>query len=100
MLALCLSQSTEESGKLRAVALYNEICADESAVAADLAALASLLTDMDNHEAAKKAVLAGMRRFPNAADGFVAIGQRIVGATGDRAFRDELSAQRAGRRTT
>lgn len=98
MLALCLSQSTEESEKLGAVALYNDICADESAVAADLAALASLLTDMDDHEEAKKTVLAGMRRFPSAADGFAAIGQRIVGATGDRVFRDELSAQRAGRK--
>ncbi len=53
---------------------------------------------MDDHEEAKKTVLAGMRRFPSAADGFVAIGQRIVGATGDRVFRDELSAQRAGRK--
>lgn len=98
MLAMCLSQSTEESDIQRAAALYMEVCADVLAIAADLAALATLLTDMDNHGAAKEAVLAGMRRFPDAADRFVAIGQRIVGATGDRAFRDELSAQRAGRR--
>lgn len=99
MLALCLSQSTEAAEKVRAIELYNEISADELAVAADFAALASLQADADDHEAAKQAILAGIKRFPDAIEGFVAIGQRIVEATGDRAFRDELSAQRAGRRT-
>lgn len=99
MLALCLSQSTEAADKVRAIDLYNEISADGLAVAADFAVLASLQADLDDHEAAKKAVLAGMKRFPDATQRFAAIGQRIVEATGDRVFRDELSAQRAGRRT-
>lgn len=99
MLALCLSQTTELSEKAKAIALYKELSSNESAVAADLAALASLLADAGNHEAAKEVVLDGMNRFPDAAEGFATIGQRIVEATGDRAFRNELSAQRVGRRT-
>lgn len=99
MLALCLSQSTDAAEKVRAIELYNEISADELAVAADFAALASLRADMNDHEEAKKALLAGMERFPGSADGYLEIGQRIVEATGDRAFRDELNAQRARRRT-
>lgn len=99
MLAMSLGQSTETAEKGRAVKLYNEISADESAVAADFAALASLLADTDDYEAAKKAILAGMKRFPDLAEGFMAIGQRIVEATGDRAFRDEINGQRSGRRT-
>jgi predicted phosphodiesterase len=99
MLALCLSQSSEAVEKVRAIELYKAISADELAVAADFVALVSLQADADDHEAAKNAVLAGMKRFPDATEGFAAIGQRIVEATGDRAFRDELSAQRAGRRT-
>ncbi|WP_040733928.1 metallophosphoesterase family protein [Thiocapsa marina] len=99
MLALCLRQSTEATEKFRAIELYNEITADELAAAADFAALASLQADAEDHEAAKKAVLTGMNRFPEAVEGFAAVGQKIVEATGDRAFRDKLSAKRAERRT-
>lgn len=99
MLALCLSQSTQAAERAWAVELYNEISADELAVASDLGVLASLLADTNEYEAAKEVVLVGMKRFPDAAEGFVTIGQKIVEATGDRAFRDELSAQQAGRRT-
>ena len=99
MLALCLGQTPDPSEKAQAADLYNRLIADEAAEATDFAALASLLVDSDDYEGAKKALLKGMERFPEAAEGYRAIGQRIVEATGDRAFRDELNVQRAGRRT-
>jgi hypothetical protein len=99
MLALCLSQSTEAADKRRAVELYSVISADEFAVAADFAVLASLLAEIDDNETAKRTILSGMKRFPDAVEGFSAVGQKIVEATGDRTFRDKLSAQKAGRRT-
>lgn len=99
MLALCFSQSPDRSERAQAVNLYNGLIADEAAKTTDFAALAFLLANMDNYEGAKKTLLVGMERFPDAADGYLAIGQRIVEATGDRAFRDELNAHRAGRRT-
>ncbi len=100
MLALCLSQSAEASDKERAITLYEKISGDDLAIAADFAALATLLSAVSNHDLAKKAVLSGIDRYPEAADGFIAVGQNIVESTGDRDFRDKLNALRARRNTT
>jgi hypothetical protein len=99
MLALSLAQSEDETDRRRAAAIYCGLTDEGAARASDIAAQASLLLGLEEHDNAKQAVLAGIARFPEAADGYVAIGQAIVEATGDRDFRDQLSARRAERRT-
>lgn len=97
MLALCLAHAEIGADKHRAAKLYGELVDQEAAQPADVAALATLLLDSGDHTGAKKYVLIGIERFPAATDGFVAIGQSIIEASGDRAFRDELNARRMRR---
>jgi hypothetical protein len=98
MLALALAQSDEGSDRRRAADLYQDLADGEMSIADDLAALASLLIGLGEHNPAKTVVLRGMHRFPEATNGFFTVGQIIVEATGDRAFRNELDARRAGER--
>jgi hypothetical protein len=98
MFALCLAQSEKDTDKQHAVKLYDDLCAGAGVVAHDLASMASVLTQLGNYDEAKKIVLQGVTRFPEAADGFASIGHEIVTATGDRTFRDELAARHAERR--
>jgi hypothetical protein len=95
--ALSLAQSDDNRDRARAAEVYVELVAGGAAEAGDFAALASLLTGSGEHESAKQVLLDGMERFPAHADGYLAIGQRIVEATGDRVFRDQLAALRARR---
>lgn len=96
MLALCLGRLTERRERDRAVEIYRELAASSEAEAEDNAALATLLLALGDHNGAKAEVLAGMDKFPDSADGFVAIGQRIVESTGDRDFRRILERSEAG----
>lgn len=96
MLALCLGRLTERRDRQRAVAIYRELAASTEAEAEDVAALATLLSALGDHNGAKTEVLDGIEKFPDSADGFVAIGQSIVEATGDRDFRKILDARKAG----
>ena len=98
MLALCLARSTERSDQEQAAAIYRDIEQNGAAEAADIAGLSTILFRLEDYSAAKAAVLSGIAAFPGSADGFTAIGQRIVEVTGDLRFRDRLSAPRAGRR--
>lgn len=98
MLALSLAQSEDVADRQRAAAMYCSLTDEGIAQASDIAAQASLLLGMDDYYNAKKAVLTGIERFHEAADGYLSIGQAIVEASGDRDFRDKLSARRAGRR--
>lgn len=99
MMALSLAQSEEDADRRRAVALYCTLSDEGIAEASDIAAQASLLLSLGENDSAKDAVRTGIARFPEAADGYIQIGQAIVEATGDRDFRDELYTSRAGRRT-
>ena len=89
-LALCLARSSEEIDRQRATALYRELTASAYVVADDWAALATILTDVGNHEDAKIVLKEGIEQFPQKIDGFVVVGMKIVEATKDLAFRDEL----------
>ena len=100
MLALCLARSTEQADRDRATNLYRELTASAYAKASDWAGLATLLTDDGDHEQAKVAVMQGISSFPQKADGFTQIGMKIVAATGDIAFRDQLRPCRTEGKTT
>ena len=95
MLALCLARYTERDDRSRAMCLYRDLTLSGHGEAGDWAALATMLMDEGNHEAAKTAVKEGIRSFPGKIDGFVEVGMKIVAATGDVAFRDELRTYRA-----
>ncbi|MDQ8727385.1 hypothetical protein [Bradyrhizobium sp. LHD-71] len=97
MRALALAHSDQDTEKRLAVAEYRELSANGAAEPVDLAALASVLADLREYDEAKKMVLHGIQAAPNAADGFAQIGQRIVEATGDHSFRDELKQLRSGK---
>ena len=89
-LALCLARCTEQEDRLRAMCLYRELVVSGYGEAGDWAALATMLTDTGNHEEAKTAVKEGIRTFPGKTGGFVEVGMKIVAATGDIEFRDQL----------
>lgn len=95
-LALCLARFSERNDHLRAINLYRELALSEYGEAGDWAALATLLTDGGNHEEAKTTVKEAIRKFPEKIDGFVEVGMKIVAATGDIVFRDELRRHERG----
>ena len=90
MLALCLARSSERAHRKRAIGLYRELVSSNPSSAEDRAGLATLLTDDGAHDDAKAVVLEGLTRFPSKCDRFVEIGMKIVAATGDTVFREEL----------
>lgn len=98
ILALCLARSTERADRERAAANYRDLVEADNAEAEDSAALATALSAIEDYPAAKVAILSGMTKFPSSADGFADIGQKIVEATGDREFREQLLALKAVRR--
>ena len=89
-LGLCLARSTEQADRASATTIYRELTSSSQARSDDWAALATLLASDGNHDEAKAVVRAGIRAFPQQTVGFVDIGMRIVAATGDLAFRNEL----------
>lgn len=93
MLALGLSHSDEVADKKTAIELFRLLTEDQSTEFTDTGNLAILLTEImeaDSLEEAKAVVLDGIRRFPVKADYYSDIGQRIVEATGDRHFRQQI----------
>lgn len=97
MLALAFANSDDAGDNSKAVTVYREIVDDGSATAEDVAALASVLTGAGEYELAKETLLGALKRFPGDAGRFLSIGHAVVEATGDRDFRDELTAwQRKG----
>lgn len=97
-LALCLARYTEQDERRRAICLYREVVVSGYGQAGDWAALATMLTDAGNQKEAKTAVKEGIRRFPGKIGGFVEVGMKIVAATGDVEFRDELRMHQAEER--
>ena len=90
MLALYLARSPARADRDAATDLYRQLTDTAHPRADDWAALAALLTDNRRHEEAKAAIRDGVRLFPHKVAGFIPTGMRIVEATGDLTFRDEL----------
>ena len=98
MLALCLARSSEHEDLNRAVGLYQELADSPQCEAADIATLATLLSNDGNYDQAMTTVLRGIKVFPCNFEGFEEIGIRIVNVTGDRDFREQLITLKAERR--
>lgn len=91
LLALGLSHSNERADKEQAIDLYESIASDQRAEANDAAVHVTLLSEIGRYEKAKKTLLAAIEKYPDRGVAFSEIGQRIVEATGDREFRDQIS---------
>ncbi len=93
MLALGLAHSDEATDKKKAIDIFRSLTKDQSTEFTDAGNLAILLMEVmkdDSLEEAKTLVLDGIRKFPVKADYYSDIGQRIVEATGDRHFRQQI----------
>lgn len=100
MLALALAQSEEKGDRMQALDLYRSLAAKQDAEMTDLGNLAELLVEEAGIEEAKSIVKGGVERFPGHGDYFEEIGQRIVAATGDKKFRQEMEAVTGRKRKT
>lgn len=99
MLALALAHSGEASDRNEAIDAYEILIHDGLADAQDRGNFAALLLDMGRSSEAKAVVLDAIDASSREAlELFNGIGQRIVGQTGDRAFREQLQAAIANRR--
>ena len=101
MRALALAHSAERGDKQTAVALYHELNESEGLNPAELATLATLLLELDDPGRAQEIILHGIFTSDAGAIGQLAeSGQRLVEATGDRNFRERLTAAIAARETS
>ncbi|MDE0684891.1 MAG: metallophosphoesterase [Candidatus Poribacteria bacterium] len=91
MLALALANSDESTDKEKAIQYYQSLAESETVVFTDLGSLAILLADARCTDKAKGVVLNGIKKFPAKAAYFSEIGQKIVEATGDRNFREQIN---------
>ncbi len=89
-LALCYVRSTEQVELKRAKDLYEELIKSEHGEAEDFAALATLLANDRLYSDARVILKQGISKFPEKIGGFLEIGMKIVAATGDVKFREEL----------
>jgi len=100
MLALALAHSGEVADKKTAIELLRLLTEDQSTEFTDAGNLAILLMEVmeaDSLAEAKSVVLNGIRKFPAKADYYSEIGQRVVEATGDRHFRQQIETAVAER---
>lgn len=97
LLALSLANSDETADKETAIELYWSLAGAESAKFSDVGNLAALLIEAGELDKARTAVLEGIRDFPEKADYFAEIGQKIVEETGDRDFRQQMEVAIAKR---
>lgn len=91
MLALALANSNETTDQKKAIKHYQLLTESEAVVSTDVGNLAILLADTGCTDNAKGAVLNGIRKFPTKTAYFSEIGQKIVEATGDRSFREQIN---------
>jgi predicted phosphodiesterase len=98
MLALALANSPEAADKEAAIALYRSLAESAASDPTDTGNLATLLTESGAHDDAGETLLRGIAICPPGRLDYLAeIGYRIVEATGNRQFRDQLRAAIAGR---
>ena len=99
MLALALAKTGEHIDRAAAIGLYRELLECGNADFTDAGILATLLHEEGLPDEAKVVLLVAIERFAvDKSDYFAGIGQDIVGASGDRAFRKQLEAAIAQRR--
>ena len=93
MLALALAKTGERTDRVAAIGLYRELLECGNAEFTDAGILATLLHEEGLPDEAKVVLLVAIERFSvDKSDYFAGIGQDIVGAGGDRAFRKQLEA--------
>ncbi len=98
MLALALANSPQRADKEAAIALYRTLAESDAPDPSDAGNLATLLTETGAHDDAGEALLRGIAICPpERLDYLAQIGHRIVEATGNREFRDQLRTAIAGR---
>lgn len=90
MLALCLARSSENGDRDRAKEIYRMLTSSNNGEASDWAGLATLLADGGDHQQAKRIIVDGIAAFPEMEAAFAEIGMKVVVATGDTEFRDQL----------
>lgn len=91
MLALALTNGTERADKEVAVSLYQQLSESDVLDPTDFGNLAMLLVEIGRPEDAQNCILRGISACPKPATAYLAeIGQRVVGATGDREFRTQM----------
>ena len=90
--ALALANSEDSHHWREAAAVYKSLLATGLAQPTDAVNLATLLFEIGDMDDAKVAVLRGTTRWPEAGTQLRQVGQRIIEATADREFRDELMA--------
>ena len=100
MLALALANSPEAADKQAAIDIYRSLAESEGADPTDTGNLATLLYETGAGDEASTVVLHGITVCPpERLDYLAQVGQRIVEATGNREFRDQLWAAISGRGT-
>jgi hypothetical protein len=93
MLALALANSTKPADKTAAIEIYRSLVDAGSKEPRDAGNLATLLMEVGQIDGAKSVVMDGIRNFRRSAvDYLVGIGHTIVETTGDRAFREQMTA--------
>jgi predicted phosphodiesterase len=91
MVALSLAHSEEREDIAAAIDLYVSLMEEDDAEVSDGCNLATLLINIENFEGAKTTVMNAIAKFPaNMTNQFFQIGLKIVEATGDRDFRQQL----------
>ena len=90
MLAFTLANSDEPLDKDAAIGYYRSLAGSESAEFSDIGNLAILLADSGCMDDAAKTVFQGIQMFPEKSSYFLEIGQRVVGATGNRELRMQI----------
>ncbi len=98
MLALAMAHAPDDADRREAVQQYRALIEEGSAEPADRACLAALLHGFGELDEAKRLVLESFERSPPGDIAtLLALGQRLVAETGDRAFRRALEAAQARR---
>ena len=98
MMALAFANGTERADKEAAITIYRALTEGDAPEPTDFGSLALLIAESGDAESAKVMVLRGIAACAAKATGyFLDIGHRIVEATGDRAFRNQLQAAIAER---
>jgi len=95
MLGVALANSEDDAGRREAIEHYRLMMKENVADAADRLRLATLLNNVGDVEQAKRLVLESLSLVPHAArDPYFQLGNRIVSDTGDKEFRDALTAEK------
>lgn len=96
MLALALANSDEPQGKERAIEHYQSLVESDAVIFTDIGNLAILHMNVGRTDDASSIILEGIKSFPEKTNYFSEIGQKIVGATGNRKLRLQIEESMKG----